>query len=102
MHKQEICTSKSYLHFETHANLFMKRNFTHFELLQNSDFIHWVKTGEERSFSWSEWIKLNPENERNSQIARSLILSIECDDESDSSEKLKSMWDKIDDAIDPS
>lgn len=101
MRIQEIRTSKSYLHFETHANLLMKRNFTHFELLQNSDFIHWVKTGEERSFSWSEWIKLDPENEKNSQIARSIILSIECDEDSDPSETLKSLWDNIDDAIDP-
>ncbi len=73
----------------------MKRNFTSVELLLNSDFIHWVRTGKEDAFLWTDWVNLRPENEKASRIARSVIESIECEEDEDLTEKLSTLWDRI-------
>lgn len=78
----------------------MKRKFTPVELLLNSDFIHWVRTGKEDAFLWTDWVNLRPENEKASRIARSVIESIECKDDEDFTEELSTLWDGIALAID--
>lgn len=78
----------------------MKRKLTPVELLLNSDFIHWVRTGKEDGFLWTDWINLHPENEKASRIARSVIESIECKEEEDFTEKLSTLWDGIAQATD--
>lgn len=77
----------------------MKRNFTHLELLQNSDFIHWMRTDEERSFSWSEWVRSSPENEKNYLLARYILQIIEKRDIENIDEKLSNLWDEIEKKI---
>jgi len=79
----------------------MKRNFTPIELMLNSDFIQWVRTGQEDAFPWSDWVNLHPENEKANRIARTIIESIECEAEEDFTEKLSILWDRVDQATEP-
>ncbi|HLT93385.1 MAG TPA: hypothetical protein VKZ56_02435 [Membranihabitans sp.] len=73
----------------------MKRNITSLELLQNSDFINWIKSREGAHSSWHDWIKQDPANEKMYLQAKAVILSIETNEEESVSEKLKSIWDNI-------
>ena len=78
----------------------MKRNFTCLELLQNSDFINWVKSDEKPSGLWHDWIKNDPENEIVYQKAKTIILSIELEEEESLIEKIRSLWNTIENEID--
>ncbi|WP_236976122.1 hypothetical protein [Membranihabitans maritimus] len=77
----------------------MKRKFTLYDLIQNTDFVQWVRTGKEESFSWNEWITHDPENKKKVRIAKSIVLSIESQDEKISSEKLTTIWKVIEDEM---